>query len=122
MRRKTEYSQSELRGDGFVANAADAITTARVRSALVGSKTVRSVNFNIEVYDGTVYLMGIARSEKELKHAAEKASYVGGVKRVVSYIRLADDRARFVGRASQNGDAGAYETQQGNTGELAGGL
>jgi len=107
---------------GFVANTADAITTARVRSALFGSKTVRSVNYNIEVYDGIVYLMGIARSEKEMKHAAEKASYVGGVKQVVSYIRLADDRSKFASPSYQRDNPGAYEAPRGDTGELSGGL
>ena len=77
---------------GFFANVSDAVISARVRAALAGSKTVRSVNFNVETYNGVVYLMGIARSQKELEHAAQKASYVGGVKEVVSYVRLAEDQ------------------------------
>lgn len=76
------------RPGGFVANVSDEVITARVRSRLVGSSSVRSVNFNVETYDGVVYLMGLARTEEELRRAAEEASYVGGVQRVVSYIRL----------------------------------
>lgn len=86
---------NEIKVEGpnsFMTGLSDSIITSRVRSSLVGSRTVRSVNFNIETYDGIVYLMGIARTEKELKHAAEKASVVPGVKEVVSYVRLADDR------------------------------
>ncbi len=73
---------------GFIANVSDEIITGRVRARLIGSATVRSVNFNIETYGGIVYLMGIARSPEELRAAAEEASMVGGVKQVVSYIRV----------------------------------
>lgn len=98
---------------GFFANASDAVITARVRSALIGSRTVRSVNFNIETYNGVVYLMGIARSQKELQHAAEKASFVGGVNQVVSYVRLADGTVPQVS---------AQQTGSGTSQELAGGV
>ena len=40
---------------------------------------------------GAFYLMGIARSAEELKRAAEEASVVGGVKQVVSYVRIRDN-------------------------------
>ncbi len=73
---------------GFVANVQDEFITARVRSRLVGSSSVRSINFNIETYDGVVYLMGIARTDEEMRKAAQEASYVGGVQQVVSYIKV----------------------------------
>lgn len=73
---------------GFIANMSDEVITGRVRARLIGSKTVKSVNFNIETYDGVVYLMGTARTAKELKKAAEEASVVAGVKQVVSYVRI----------------------------------
>jgi osmotically-inducible protein OsmY len=73
---------------GFMANLSDEVVTQRVRARLIGSKTVKSVNFHIETYDGVVYLMGTARTAKELKQAAEEASVVSGVKQVVSYVRI----------------------------------
>jgi osmotically-inducible protein OsmY len=73
---------------GFFANVSDEIITGRVRSRLIGSATVKSLNFNIETYDGVVYLMGIARSTEELRKAAEEASVVGGVRQVISYVRV----------------------------------
>ena len=73
---------------GFMKNASDELITARVRAALIGSSRVKSYNFNIETYDGVVYLMGIARTPEELQAAAEQASYVGGVQEVVSYVRV----------------------------------
>ena len=79
---------------GFFANASDELITARVRASLIASGKVKSLNYNIETYDGVVYLMGIARTQAELKEAAERASRVGGVQRVVSYVRVRDISAQ----------------------------
>jgi hypothetical protein len=49
---------------------------------------VRAININIETFHGNVYLLGAARSEHELRRAAEIASVVGGVRRVVSFMRV----------------------------------
>lgn len=81
---------------GFFANASDELISTRVRARLLGSSSVKASNINVETYGGTVYLMGVARSEEELKKAAEEASLVGGVRQVVSYIRLRDDRGEIV--------------------------
>lgn len=88
---RTQDVANEIRIEppgGFFANVSDEIITGRVRARLIGSSTVKSVNYNIETYDGVVYLMGIARSTEELRAAAEEASRVGGVKQVVSYVRV----------------------------------
>lgn len=79
---------------GFFANVSDEIISGRVRSRLIGSGTVKSINFNVETYNGVVYLMGIARTPEELRRAAEEASVVGGVKQVVSYVRVVDEVVR----------------------------
>ncbi len=75
---------------GFMSNVSDEIITGRVRARLIGSSTVRSVNINVETYGGVVYLMGFARDANEVRAAAEEASVVGGVKQVVSYVRIRD--------------------------------
>lgn len=80
------------RPGGFFANVSDEVITARVRARLIGSSSVKSFNFNIETYDGVVYLMGIASTEDELVAAAEIASRVGGVQQVVSYVRVRTPR------------------------------
>ncbi len=108
---RTEDVANEIRIEppgGFVANVSDEIITARVRASLLASSKVKSLNFNIETYDGVVYLMGIARTEAELREAAERASRVGGVQRVVSYVRLAPRRASESAAPLQDG-AGAAD-------------
>tara|TARA_Y100000052_G_scaffold22006_1_gene22479 strand:+ start:75386 stop:76066 length:681 start_codon:yes stop_codon:yes gene_type:complete len=79
---------------GVVQNLNDEWITGRVRSRLFGDSEVKSVNVNIETYDGTVYLMGLARSQRELQKIAEHASKVRGVKEVVTYIQLPESRTR----------------------------
>jgi len=81
---------------GFFANASDELISTRVRSRLLGSSTVQANNFNVETYGGTVYLLGVARSARELEQAAEEASKVGGVNQVVSYVRLRNERGEIV--------------------------
>ncbi|MES1198956.1 MAG: BON domain-containing protein [Pseudomonadota bacterium] len=68
-------------------NAGDEWITTQVRSRLVASPHVHGVDVNIETYRGNVYLMGIVRSQAELEQAAQIASLVPGVQRVVSFMQ-----------------------------------
>ena len=65
----------------------DAWITSEVRSRLVFSN-VRSVNYNVETVDNSVYLIGSARGQAELDHATDLARNVPNVKRVVSYVEI----------------------------------
>jgi osmotically-inducible protein OsmY len=60
----------------------------QVRARLLAARKVNSVNYNVQVYDGNVYLLGRARTDEELRTAAEQASVVRGVKKVVSYVKV----------------------------------
>ncbi|MEQ1709098.1 MAG: BON domain-containing protein [Terricaulis sp.] len=73
---------------GLVRNAQDEWITAQIRTRLTASPAVRAINVNIETFHGNVYLMGTARTEQELQRAAEIASVVGGVQRVVSFVQV----------------------------------
>lgn len=83
---------------GIRQNLNDEWITARVRTKLLTDGAVKSMNINIETYDGIVYLMGIARSAAELQRAAELTSLVRGVKEVVSYVEIREPRP-VTGRA-----------------------
>lgn len=69
-------------------SAQDEWISAQVRARLAASPAVRAINVNVETFHGSVYLMGIARTERELQRAAEIASVVGGVRRVVSFMQV----------------------------------
>ena len=79
-----ELASAETTWDG----AKDAWITARVRSELVFDRDVRSVNYTIDTANGSVYLIGSARSQAELDRATQIARYVPGVRRVVSYVDI----------------------------------
>lgn len=70
----------------------DEFIITQIRTRLFASPHVRAVNINLEVFHGNVYLMGTARSDAELRTAAEIASTVGGVRRVVSFMQVAQVR------------------------------
>ena len=74
--------------EGLWDGAQDAWITARIRSELVLDSDIRSGNYTIDTENGSVYLIGSARSQDELDRATRVARYVPGVKRVVSYVEI----------------------------------
>jgi hypothetical protein len=69
----------------------------QVRARLFADRHVAGVNYNVQVYDGIVYLLGLAGSQSEMQKAAEDASIVKGVGKVVSYVKVrprGNDRVR----------------------------
>ena len=66
----------------------DAWITEQVRLSLIGDNDIKGTNFNIQVHSGVVYLLGLARTEEELRKAAEHASLVNGVTKVISYVKM----------------------------------
>lgn len=74
------------RNPGVLRSGLDNFITAQVRTKILADAQIKGVNYNIETQKGVVYLMGLARSEEELQRAAESASMVRGVERVVSYV------------------------------------
>src|SRR4029077_16263091 len=55
---------------------------------MVVDADIRSVNYTIDTANGSVYLIGSARSHAELDRAPRIARYVPGVQRVVSYVEI----------------------------------
>lgn len=88
-------------GPGTGGDAEDEVLAARIRARMAASADVRSNNVEIETYRGSVYLLGTAHSDMELRRAAEIASLVPGVTRVVSYMSLYDPRPVY----ARNGPA-----------------
>lgn len=83
------YDEIEVApAEGVWDDANDARITAQLRSQLVFDPDVRSINYTIDTTNGSVYLIGSARSQAELDRANQIARYVPGVKRVVSYVEI----------------------------------
>jgi osmotically-inducible protein OsmY len=79
---------------GFSNYARDVWVSTQVRSRLLFSKGIKSVNYSVVTVNQTVYLMGVAQDQTELDKATYVASTTAYVKKVVSYVRLKDDPRR----------------------------
>lgn len=79
---------------GFLNYAQDVWISTQVRSKLLFTKGIRSVNYSVITVNQTVYLMGIAQDRTELDKATHVASTTQYVQRVVSYVRLKNDPRR----------------------------
>ena len=73
---------------GFSQTAQDKWISTKLNTILLFDGKVNSRNYEILVVDGTVFLVGVAKSQKELDTAIQKAREVSGVKKVVSYVRI----------------------------------
>ena len=83
------YDEIEVAGnDTFWDDAKDTWIGTQVRSEMVLDPDIRSVNYMIETENGSVYLIGMARSQSELQRVTDIARHVRGVKRVVSYVEV----------------------------------
>ena len=82
------------RNPGLLRGGLDNFISAQVRAKILANGAVKGVNYNIETQKGVVYLMGIARSDQELQTAAQAASTVRGVERVVSYVVVRERNPR----------------------------
>ncbi|WP_298916672.1 BON domain-containing protein [uncultured Algimonas sp.] len=75
---------------GFVRNAKDGVLEKSVRARLLADKYVKGRNYNVETHEGIVYLLGVARDERELDRAARIAALTRGTREVISYVRVAE--------------------------------
>lgn len=67
---------------------ADLRISNELRGRLMTDLKVAWVNYNIQTVDGTIYLMGIAKNERELERVTQHARTIAGVKKVVSYVEI----------------------------------
>ena len=72
----------------IVETAKDKWISTKLNTSLFFNQKVKSRNYEVLVLDGTVYLVGIAASQKALDEAIETARTTSGVKKVVSYVRI----------------------------------
>jgi osmotically-inducible protein OsmY len=79
-----------IRKFNFGQSVNDQWINSQIRARVIADNEIKGVNYNIEVYDGVAYLLGFANSEDELRRAADHASRVKGVKKVVSYVKMRD--------------------------------
>jgi hypothetical protein len=82
-------------GTGVVDYARDTAISTELKGRMLFAKEIQSVNYSLEVVNGSVYLIGVAQTETELDRVLNLARNIRNVKRVVHYVLMKDDPRRF---------------------------
>ena len=72
--------------------AKDLAASATLRTRLISDSGISSLNFSIDVVNGTVYLSGVAANADEMNRVVEHARDVRFTQQVVNYIILQTDK------------------------------
>lgn len=75
-----EEDLGTLSGDSWI--------TTKIKSKLMFADDLYSLNYSVKTINGVVYLMGIANDQTELDKILDLVSKVGGVQKVVNYIKI----------------------------------
>ena len=73
---------------GVVDYGRDSWITTQIKSKLAFDEKVMAINFNVQTINGSVYLIGIARSADEHRRVLDTTRSIGYVRRVVDHIRI----------------------------------
>ncbi len=74
--------------------ASDVWIANDLRTRLMFDKQIKNINYTVDVVNGTVYLMGVARDQAELDRVIAHARDIDGVQRVVNNVVLRNDPRR----------------------------
>ena len=72
--------------------AKDLAASAHLRGKLIADTSVSSLNFSIDVVNGTVYLSGVAADAEEMNRVVSHARELRFAQQVVNYITLRTDQ------------------------------
>ena len=72
--------------------AKDLAASAQLRGRLIADNSVSSLNFSIDVVNGTVYLSGVAADAEEMNRVVSHARELRFAQQVVNYITLRTDQ------------------------------
>jgi osmotically-inducible protein OsmY len=75
----------------FYRSTKDLLITSQLRVALISSKKIKAVNYNIDTYKKKIYIYGIAQNETEKDEVIKEAKLILDVEDVITSIFLVDD-------------------------------
>ena len=81
---------------GLLDYARDTWISTQLKARLLLDGGVLSINYSIETVNGTIYVIGIAQDEAELKRVTDHARDIEDVRRVVSHVVFKDAPNRLV--------------------------
>lgn len=89
--------QVDPNGLGFSDQSHDLWIQQKLQSQLLFDKDVKNINYEIDVVDSAIYILGVAQNQAELDRVLAHASDISGVKRVVNHVILVTDPRRVSG-------------------------
>ena len=75
----------------FQQAAKDVLITSQLRVAMISSKKIKSVNYNIDTYKKKIYVYGISQDEEERAEVINEAKQILDVEDVIASILLIED-------------------------------
>ncbi len=75
----------------FKRSAKDLLITSQLRTAMIGNKKIKSVNYSIDTYKKKIYIYGIAQNKTERDEVTKEAKQILDVEEVITSIFLVDD-------------------------------
>ena len=75
----------------FKRSAKDLLITSQLRTAMIGNKKIKSVNYSIDTYKKKIYIYGIAQNKTERDEVTKEAEQILDVEEVITSIFLVDD-------------------------------
>ncbi len=75
----------------FKQTAKDVLITSQLRTAMISSKKIKSVNYNIDTYKKKIYVYGIAQNDEERAEVIKEAKEILDVEDVIASIFLVED-------------------------------
>ena len=81
-------NEIQLSDIGIIDRAKDKLIQAELESYIAFDQDIRSVNYIINVYDGTVIIFGIAQSNRELKLIKYYARDISNVRNIIDHVNI----------------------------------
>ena len=78
--------------DNILDYADDLVMKTKINAKLLIKKEIFNLNYSVEVVNGVVYLLGIAQNQEELDQVIHISENTYGVKDVISYVRLKENK------------------------------
>ena len=78
--------------DTILDYADDLVMKTKIKAKLLINKDIFNLNYSVEVVNGVVYLIGIAQNKDELDRVINISENTYGVKNVISYVRLKENK------------------------------
>ena len=72
-------------------SVSDSFISSQISLKLKTTKGIKSGNYKYDVVDGIVFIIGKAESKKEMQKTTDLISRIKGVKKVISYIAVANN-------------------------------